>query len=66
MKTVTSVTFWTDAVGKRISVTFSEIDEKGQVISDNSRVDRVVTESKDIKHLDAIHEMAQRFIDEEE
>ena len=40
MKTATSVTVWNDAVGKRMSITYSEIDETtGKVISDNNRED---------------------------
>ena len=43
-KIVTSVTTFNDAVGVRMSVTYSEIDdETGRIISDNKRFDRVVT-----------------------
>lgn len=66
MKIVTSITFWNDAVGKRISATFSEVNDNGQVITDNNRVDRVITDSKEIKHLDEIAKIAQRMIDGEE
>lgn len=49
MKTVTSATIFQDAVGLRLSLTYSEIeDETGKVISDNNRVDRVITD-KDAK-----------------
>ena len=43
-KIVTSVTLFNDAVGKRISMTYSEVDESGTIISDNKRVDRIVTD----------------------
>ena len=44
-KIVTSVTTFNDAVGVRMSVTYSEIDdETGRIISDNKRYDRVVTD----------------------
>lgn len=66
MKTVTSVTFWNDAIGKRISVTYSEINASGVIQADNQRVDRVVTKSADIKHLDAIAQMAQKIVDAED
>ncbi len=66
MKIVTSITFWNDAIGKRISATYSEVDQNGQVITDNNRVDRVVTDSKEIKHLDEIAKIAQRLLDGEE
>lgn len=46
MKTVTSVTIFNDAVGMRMSITYSEIDEEsGTVISDNNRIDRVITKA---------------------
>ena len=64
MKTVTSVTIWNDAVGKRISVTYSEIDETtGKVTAYNKRVDRVVTDSEQKASLDASLDIAQEFVD---
>lgn len=63
MKRATSVTIWNDAVGKRISVTYSEIDENGRVAADNKRVDRVVTETDDKKTLNSALDIAQKFID---
>ena len=47
MKIVTSVTVFNDAVGMRMSATYSEIDAStGRVISDNNRFDRVITDSE--------------------
>lgn len=47
MKIVTSVTVFNDAVGMRMSATYSEIDEStGRVISDNNRFDRVITDNE--------------------
>lgn len=64
MKIVTSITIWNDAIGRRMSVSYSEIDETtGKIISDNKRVDKVVTE-KNIKTLaDNLTDYAQEFID---
>ena len=46
MKIITSVTVFNDAVGMRMSATYSEIDEAtGRIISDNERFDRVITDS---------------------
>ena len=46
IKIVTSVTTFNDAVGVRMSATYSEIDdETGRIISDNKRYDRVVTDN---------------------
>ena len=45
MKIITSVTVFNDAIGMRMSATYSEIDEAtGRVISDNNRFDRVITD----------------------
>ena len=41
----TSATVFNDAVGMRLSATYSEIDDQtGRVISDNQRFDRVITD----------------------
>lgn len=45
MKIITSVTVFNDAVGMRMSATYSEIDDAtGRIVSDNKRFDRVVTD----------------------
>ena len=62
MKVVTSVTFWNDAVGKRMSLSYSEIDESGKIIADNKRVDRVVTNSAIIEDMDAIMNYAAEYV----
>ena len=67
MKIVTSIGLFNDAVGKRISITYSEVDDQsGQIISDNKRIDRVVTDKTAIGHANAIAEYAQEFVDAEE
>lgn len=64
MKIVTSIGLFNDAVGKRISITYSEInDQTGEIISDNKRIDRVVTDATARAHADALAEYAQQFID---
>ena len=45
MKIITSATVFNDAVGVRLSATYSNIDEQtGRIISDNQRFDRVITD----------------------
>lgn len=67
MKVVTSIGLFNDAVGKRMSITYSEIDETtGRIISDNKRIDRVVTDQTAITHANAIAEYAQQFVDNAE
>lgn len=64
MKTVTSITVFNDAVGMRMSITYSEIDENsGKVTSDNQRIDRVITASE-VKNLaNELMDYAQEFVD---
>ena len=55
MKKVTSVTFWNDAVGKRLSITYSEIDDTtGKIIRDNYRIDRVLVDKTAVAACDSI------------
>lgn len=66
MKTVTSVTVWNDAVGTRMSVTYSEIDEStGKILSDNKRADRIVTDSDTKSVISSLAAYAQNFVDGE-
>ena len=64
MKTVTSATVFSDAVGLRLSLTYSEIDENtGRVISDNKRLDRVIVDPTAKSEASAIIQYAQDFVD---
>ena len=64
MRIITSVTVFNDAVGMRMSATYSEVDDAtGRVISDNNRFDRVITD-KDIKDSAALMEYAGESIPE--
>ncbi len=62
MKKVTSITLWNDAVGKRISMTYSEIDQTGKIINDSNRVDRVVTDLSIISKADDILQYANDYV----
>lgn len=64
MKTVTSVTVFQDAVGMRMSATYSEIDEKGNVVADNKRFDRVLTDTSTKKQANALLTFAQGLLEE--
>ena len=64
IKVVTSVTVFNDAVGKRMSITYSEINsETGKIISDNKRIDRVITDASARQTADALTAYAQQFVD---
>lgn len=46
MKIITSATVFNDAVGMRMSATYSEVDDAtGRIVSDNNRFDRVITDA---------------------
>jgi hypothetical protein len=62
MKVVTSVTIFKDAVGLRLHATYTELDEKGSVISDNNHVDRVLTQKEMLKHSDSLFVFAEGII----
>lgn len=49
MKIVTSATVFRDAVGMRLSYTFSEVDESGHIISDNNRANKVLTDATEVQ-----------------
>lgn len=64
IKQVSSVTFFRDAVGMRMSVTYSEIDEEqGTIIADNKRIDRLVVKPEDVKISNESLQLAQTFVD---
>ncbi len=65
MKIITSVTAFNDAVGMRMSATYSEIDDQtGRIISDNNRFDRVITDASAKSHALALLEYAGENIPE--
>jgi len=64
MKTVTSATVFQDAVGMRLSATYSEInDNTGAIISDNKRIDRVITDAAARNAVTTLLGYAQDLID---
>lgn len=64
MKIASGATVFNDAVGLRMSIIYSEVDpETGTVISDNKRIDRVVTDPEMKARAQAILADAQSFVD---
>lgn len=64
MKIVTSATVFSDAIGIRLSLTYSEIDEAtGKVIADNRRMDRVITDQTAKENANSIISYAQSFVE---
>lgn len=63
MKIVTSITIFNDAVGLRLSASYSEINEEtGEIVSDNKRIDRIVTDSNIISSANELKTFAQNLI----
>ena len=65
MKKVTSMTVLTTAEGKRLSITFSEIDEKGNIIKENGRVNKVVVDQSALNCITELEGFAQGIVDGE-
>lgn len=65
MKVITSATVFRDALGMRMSYTYSEIDdETGRIVTDNNRGNRIVTDAKVIAKADALIAYAQESLGE--
>lgn len=63
MKKITSTTLLTTAEGKRISLTYSEIDDAGNIVSENKRVNKIVVDSSALGLVDALEQFAQTLIE---
>lgn len=66
MRKVTSITTHTTAEGKRVSITYSSIDETGKIVEDNKRINRVVVDEDALTHIAAIEEFAQGIVSNED
>lgn len=44
-KLVAGVTVFQDMIGIRMSINYSEIDDSGNVVADNKRIDRIITDA---------------------
>ena len=64
MKKVTSVTIWNDSAGRRVSVTYSEINESThRVVKDNVRENFILFADDEVSITDAVLNLAQNIID---
>lgn len=63
MKKVTSMTILTTAEGKRLSLTYSEIDESGSIIEENKRVNKVLVNRAALDCVMELEEFAQGIVD---
>ena len=63
MKKVTSMTILTTAEGKRLSLTFSEIDDNGNIIKENERANRVVVDGNALGIIAELEDFAQGIVE---
>lgn len=63
MKKITSMTIFDDAVGTRLSLTYSEISEDGRIVSDNKRIDRILIDQDALAAKSELMEYAKTLID---
>lgn len=65
MKKVTSMTILTTAEGKRLSITYSEIDESGNIIEENKRINKVLVNRAALDCVMELEGFAQDIVDGE-
>lgn len=65
MKRVTSMTILTTAEGKRLSITFSEIDKNGNIVKENERVNKVIVDESILECVYEIEVFAQNIVEGE-
>ena len=55
VKKITSFTHHTTGEGSRLSATYSEITEGGQLVQSNARFDVIVVDEEQQQHIDALN-----------
>lgn len=64
MKVATSATVFSDAVGMRLSVTYSVVDdETGKIVEDNKRANKVITDADGKALARQMSDYAQAYVD---
>lgn len=63
IKRVTSYTHHKTGEGDRISYTYSEIDQDGNVVKSNERLSCLVMDDKVLEHVDEVNKFLQAKID---
>lgn len=66
MNKISAVTVFQTAVGTRMSMVYSEVDETGKITKSNSRVDRLIMNENDLEAANVLLASAQTFIDSQE
>lgn len=64
MKVITSVTTHVTAEGTRISFTYSEINDNGDIVTSNERVTKIITDKKMKDHVTALNDYALSLLED--
>jgi hypothetical protein len=64
MKVITSVTTHITAEGTRISFTYSEINDNGDIVTSNERVTKIITDNSMMDHVKALNDYALTLLEE--
>ena len=63
IKKITSTTILTTGEGKRISITYSEIDETGNLVSENNRLNRIIVDDEILEMVEKLESFAKGIIE---
>ena len=63
MKVATSATVFSDAVGTRLSITYSVVDDTGKIVEDNKRANKVITEASAKEIANQLLSYAQSYVE---
>lgn len=64
MKNIKGFAVANDGAMKRIAVTYDEINDKGEVINANVKMNRIVTDEKTLKALETVQKFAETIVEE--
>lgn len=64
MKNIKGFAVANDGAMKRIAVTFDEINDKGEIINANVKMNRIVTDEKTLKALETVQKFAETIVEE--
>lgn len=66
MKKVTSVTTFTTEVGEVLALTYSEIDDEGNIVKRNEKMQKVVMDKSVLSAITTLKKFAQQIVDSQE
>lgn len=64
MKNIKGFAVANDGAMKRIAVTYDEINDKGEVINANVKMNRIVTDEKTLKAIETVQKFAETIVEE--